>query len=284
MDELVSVIIPTYNRADVILTTINSVIKQDYRPLEILIIDDGSTDDTYEVIKGLVCHTNDLVIEYTFQKNGGVSSARNRGIDMANGSFISFLDSDDILLPRKISSQVNMMKKENADICYGNYYSSKDGIDYPVIAQSPKKDVVFQYLAMKIMMQLDVWMFSKNLIDTNHLNFTIGKKWGEDCEFIIKALSFSNKTIHVDQFMSKYYIGRTDGLSRFSWEKLDEDVANYTDILNWLKKRNETKKQIKMIRRWLLPNLIIMRILEGRKDFDIAKQYQKKVLPIYELF
>lgn len=276
MEELVSIIIPTYNRADTICTTVNSVIRQDYRPLEILIVDDGSTDNTYAMIKRLLCHTNELVVKYIFQKNGGVSSARNRGINIASGQFISFLDSDDILLPRKISSQVKMMKKENADICYGNYYRTKDENDFPIIAEPPKKDVLLQYLGMKIMMQLDSWMFSKGLINTNHLNFTIGKKWGEDCEFIIKALSISNKTIYVNQFMSKYIIGRMDGLSKFSWEKLDEDIANYTDIIKWLETRNGTPKQIKMIKRWLLPNLIIMRILEGMNEKVNAKKYFKK--------
>ncbi len=100
---LVSVIIPTYNRADLIGHTLDSAINQSYRNLEIIVIDDGSVDNTEEVVKAI----GDSRIRYIrHQTNCGGSTARNTGIEAARGEYIAFLDSDDIWVPNKIQLQL----------------------------------------------------------------------------------------------------------------------------------------------------------------------------------
>ena len=100
---LVSVIIPTYNRADLIGHTLESVINQSYRNLEIIVIDDGSVDNTEEVVKAI----GDSRIRYIrHQTNCGGSTARNTGVEAARGEYIAFLDSDDIWVPNKIQLQL----------------------------------------------------------------------------------------------------------------------------------------------------------------------------------
>lgn len=118
MNKLVSVIVPAYNRADSIANTISSIISQEYRPLEIIIIDDGSTDNTREVVTPFLQMSEALSVLYYYQENQGVSAARNTGISKARGKFISFLDSDDSLLPGKIVNQVKILE-HGADVCYG---------------------------------------------------------------------------------------------------------------------------------------------------------------------
>jgi glycosyltransferase involved in cell wall biosynthesis len=98
----VSVIIPTYNRAWVLKEAIDSVLAQEFRDFELIVVDDGSTDNTPQILES---YAQDLTV--IRQPNRGVSAARNRGIVAANGRLISFLDSDDLWLPRKLSSQVN---------------------------------------------------------------------------------------------------------------------------------------------------------------------------------
>jgi glycosyltransferase involved in cell wall biosynthesis len=99
----VSVVIPTYNRADTILKAIDSVLKQTFHDFEIIIIDDGSTDKTYEIVKQI----NDKRIRYIrHEKNKGASSARNTGIKIAKGQYIAFQDSDDEWLPDKLEKQI----------------------------------------------------------------------------------------------------------------------------------------------------------------------------------
>ncbi|MEA3352074.1 MAG: glycosyltransferase family A protein [Chloroflexota bacterium] len=98
----ISVIIPTYNRADYILEAIDSVLAQTYSDYEIIVVDDGSTDDTAAVLQPLV---DDGVIRYVYQHNQGESAARNHGIRLARGQYIAFLDSDDLFLSPKLERQ-----------------------------------------------------------------------------------------------------------------------------------------------------------------------------------
>lgn len=107
---LVSVIIPTYNRAHIVTEAIESVLAQTYQSYEIIVVDDGSTDNTAEVLKK---YGNK--IKYYYQDNKGVSAARNRGIREANGDFIAFLDSDDLWKSDKIEKQV-IVFQENQDL------------------------------------------------------------------------------------------------------------------------------------------------------------------------
>jgi glycosyltransferase involved in cell wall biosynthesis len=101
---MTSVIIPTFNRAAFLREAIDSVLAQNEQNLELLIVDDGSTDDT----RKLVAQYGNLV-QYYFQQNRGVSAARNLGIRHAAGKFIAFLDSDDLWLPQKLSRQLQWM-------------------------------------------------------------------------------------------------------------------------------------------------------------------------------
>lgn len=107
MPGLVSVIVPCYNRADIVGETIESVLAQSYQLLEIIIVDDGSTDDTREV----VTRYSDPRIRYFYKTNGGLSSARNAGLDEARGEFIAFLDSDDVWHPWKLSAQIEIFSR-----------------------------------------------------------------------------------------------------------------------------------------------------------------------------
>jgi glycosyltransferase involved in cell wall biosynthesis len=109
----VSVIIPTYNRAWIIEEAIDSVLAQDYTEFELIVVDDGSTDHTSDVLDS---YRN--VIKVFPQKNKGVSAARNRGIAEASGKFIAFLDSDDLWLPQKLTVQIGFFNQTpDALIC-----------------------------------------------------------------------------------------------------------------------------------------------------------------------
>lgn len=110
---LVSVIIPTYNRGWIIKDAIESVMAQEFKDFELIVVDDGSTDHTYEIL-----NSYQTKIRILRQNNQGVSAARNRGIEAASGRLITFLDSDDIWLPKKLSYQVEFFNSTpDALIC-----------------------------------------------------------------------------------------------------------------------------------------------------------------------
>jgi glycosyltransferase involved in cell wall biosynthesis len=110
---LISVIIPTYNRARLLKETIDSVLKQNFQNFELIVVDDGSTDNTGEILSDYKDH-----IQVLAQKNKGVSAARNLGISKAKGEFIAFLDSDDLWLPEKLTAQVDFFQSHpDALVC-----------------------------------------------------------------------------------------------------------------------------------------------------------------------
>ena len=103
---LVSVVIPTYNRAHLIGETIESVLAQTYQPVEIIVVDDGSRDNTREVVERY-----GAAVRYIHQSNAGVSAARNAGFVAARGEFVALLDSDDLWLPWKLEAQVSVLRR-----------------------------------------------------------------------------------------------------------------------------------------------------------------------------
>src|SRR4051794_31356744 len=102
-NSLISVIIPTYNRSKKVIHAIESVLAQDYEPVEVLVIDDGSTDDTQKVIAEK--YGSDARVCYFKKKNGGVAAARNFGLREARGEFLAFLDADDTWRAGKLRLQ-----------------------------------------------------------------------------------------------------------------------------------------------------------------------------------
>lgn len=120
---LVSVVIPTHNRKGKVLEAITSALDQKLDNIEILVVDDGSTDGTAEYLKSL-----NLPITIITKPNGGVSNARNTGIKAAKGKYVAFLDSDDLWLPGKLEAQVNYLESHpDIPLVYTDQYLNIDG-------------------------------------------------------------------------------------------------------------------------------------------------------------
>jgi glycosyltransferase involved in cell wall biosynthesis len=138
---LVSVIIPTYNRADMIGLTIDSINRQTYASIEIVVVDDGSTDHTGEVIQSL-SEKSERHIVYYKKLNGGCASARNRGLELANGELIAFLDSDDTWEPDALESMVTVLQESGADFVYSPavevFENGAEAVNRPVAAERPQ--------------------------------------------------------------------------------------------------------------------------------------------------
>ncbi len=113
-----SIIVPTYNRADMISATIDSCLQQTWHDFELLVIDDGSSDHTEAVVMAIDDHR----IRYIKRDNGGPAAARNTGIMAARGRYLAFLDSDDRFLPEKLAHYHDRIMTSGAAVCYGPIY------------------------------------------------------------------------------------------------------------------------------------------------------------------
>ena len=165
--QMVSVIIPTYNRALLIKESIQSVFNQTHRPIECLIIDDGSTDNTAKVIGNLQTKlaTVDFKLIYIKQDNSGAPAARNNGIKNASGEFFQFLDSDDLLYPNKIKDQISVFQKQaKIDGVYGNWHHGT--IESNVLIKGEKwKDSIDQFYGGCVIHTLS-FLFRRSFINT----------------------------------------------------------------------------------------------------------------------
>jgi glycosyltransferase involved in cell wall biosynthesis len=118
---LISVIIPTYNRAAIITDALDSVWDQTYRPIEVIVVDDGSVDNTQEVIAAWQYRHKapDFEVRYFSRAHRGVASAKNLGLQEARGEYIQFLDSDDLIISDKLATQKAALKRDSVDYIYG---------------------------------------------------------------------------------------------------------------------------------------------------------------------
>lgn len=146
--QVVSIIIPTYNRDNLIKETIQSCINQTYRPIECIIVDDGSTDNTKEVLDKLIGNTNtSFTLKYIYQQNSGSQVARNTGTFSASGEFIQYLDSDDILYPDKITNQVYYFNQHpDCDAVFGDWEIGTEEKKKIIVAYK-KDNLIEQFLS-----------------------------------------------------------------------------------------------------------------------------------------
>ena len=121
MQDLVSIIMPSYNTAQYISKAIKSVINQTYTEWELIIVDDCSTDNTYEILDK-ECLENSKIRFFKNPKNYGAAVSRNKALKEARGRWIAFLDSDDLWLPQKLEKQIRFMTKNGYYFSYTNYY------------------------------------------------------------------------------------------------------------------------------------------------------------------
>lgn len=136
MNDLVTIIMPSYNASKYIQTSINSIQNQTYSNWELIVVDDCSTDNTIEIVKKF----NDSRIRlYVNEKNSGAAISRNKALREAKGKWIAFLDSDDVWLPEKLEKQVRFMEENDYSFTYTDYRIQLNGTWVPYINTAPNK-------------------------------------------------------------------------------------------------------------------------------------------------
>lgn len=206
---MVSVIIPVFNGAAHVEGCIRSVMMQTYDNLEIIIIDDGSTDESYQICSGLA--KEDDRIRLVHQENAGVSESRNRGMAMARGTYISFVDADDFLPADAIRLLMDNIRAMNSDMAIGAYmlfrwhYSRYVGFGSKQLSSESIRSNVEQVRDSL----LSPWgrLYKKEIIDQWNIRFDRDIPYGEDHIFNLKYCSKVKSISTVENVVYRYRMG-----------------------------------------------------------------------------
>ena len=201
---LVTTIIPVYNRPKLLAEAVNSVLGQTYRPIEIIIVDDGSTDDTAKVADSLA-KDHPQEIRVIHQKNSGVGSAREAGRLQARGEFIQYLDSDDILMPKKFELQVAGLRAHlECAVAYGKtrYYEA-GGIprDIPWKRTGEKIETMFPAFLQSRWWGTSTPLYRREIVDRAGAWTSLCRE--EDWEYDSRIAALGVRLYYCDEFVSE---------------------------------------------------------------------------------
>lgn len=201
----IGVIIPAYNAAKYLNNCLISICEQDYQPQQVLIIDDGSTDDTSQIIEKL--RTKYPIIKYQRQNNAGQAVARNRGIAELDTDLIAFCDADDYWEPGKLRQQVKVFNDQDVGFCYTNAsIVDENGTDlgdfFSII--KPYRGKVYSNILLGSCIPTSSVIIRRGIINSmGGFNNNPSKKYVEDYDFWIRV-SKSTKFEYVNQRLVKY--------------------------------------------------------------------------------
>jgi len=229
---MVSVIVPCFNASETIVCTLNSIINQTYDNIEIIIIDDGSYDNTEELIKSFICEAKHN-IKYYYQDNKGVSAARNWGISKCGGDYITFLDADDAYDVHYIKSLVDALGDDKHDFAFCKYsFVKKQDVDLKhhksdnEIGLLNKYEMLEKYVhKRKTMFSFACGIFKKSIIEENNIVFPVDIKYGEDSVFLCKYLFHCRDGVWINKNLYKYHLRQKSAMKLESFDKIQNIYA-----------------------------------------------------------
>lgn len=236
-EPLVSVIIPTYNGSHYLKEAVASVLKQTHTNLECLIVDDGSTDDTRQVSDHLM--SQDARVKYFYKQNGDVASARNFGIEHANGEWIQFLDQDDGLNPDKLRFQLSHLNGSEGDnvIFYSDYelvYEYEDdrpAKHKPVPLGSMTKEQLIERFCSLIGIQIACLLLKKTVCLNTKFNEEL--RCTNDLKFQVDILMNGNNFVYtpISGLFHRRHQSNTSGNADVWPPVMKNDIIRYLNIL-----------------------------------------------------
>ena len=229
---MISVIIPMYNSGSMIKRCLTSVMRQSYKDTEIIVVDDGSTDHGADVVLELA--SKDDRIRYIRQDNGGVSRARNRGLDEANGEWICFIDSDDAVTEDYLSSLYDCIRKTGCDIVMCGYREVRGNRFTDVVISeeemnSLKGTLREDFNALRCFVSSPCMkIFRKDRIEELHLRFREDMVLAEDRYFNNHYFTKCNSVFFINRPLYIYYrdnIGLSRSANSVCFENEMENLA-----------------------------------------------------------
>lgn len=243
----VSIIIPAYNAEAYIVRSIDTALAQSFPNLELIIVDDGSTDHTPDIIDWYADHYTNVVVVH--QENGSVSAARNTGIKYVKGNYIGFMDSDDMLHPKMAERMYRSVEKNQCDIVITSAYKITNN-RYEIFVQYPMEedkvvtveDFFMQYYIREVGYGVVVWnkLYRASLVKAHPFPVLAL----EDEAWTPYILSFADKICYLDDYLYEYDRSiRNTTLARKLWNRSkEEQFQDYKKFLLFYLKNGNAKR------------------------------------------
>lgn len=237
----VSVIIPVYNVENYLRKCLNSLVNQTLKDIEIIVVNDGTTDNSQEIINEYVKKYPKKVVSI-IQENGGQGAARNTGLLHAKGEYIGYVDSDDYVEENMYEELYKKAKEEDSDIviCGNNVVKE----NYELFS---KEDVDKEFLLGK----MAVWnkIYKKNIIVDNKIQFR-SKVWYEDLDFTMKVYFSSKKISYVDKPLYNYLLREGSTMNNNNIKRNLELIEAFDSLIDYCKDKkiyNKAKDEIEFL-------------------------------------
>ena len=266
----ISIIVPIYNQEKYLDKCIKSIINQSKQEIEIILINDGSTDNSENIIKKY----KDNRIKYIKTKNQGIGKTRNLGIKKSNSKYIMFVDSDDYIDKNYCLEMYNNIKKNNSDIAITNYKEIKNNTINKVDINIDKLFSIQERPNNLSKINLSCWnkIYKSTLIKNNNIMFSENLKY-EDIEFVFKCIINSKKISYLDKYSYNYII-HSNSETTIRDEKCF-DIIKILDILNrYIKNNIYIKDDFNKLSVRMLTNYTIQQ--RNQKSFEIAEKFINK--------
>lgn len=237
----ISVVIPMYNSQHYIRQTLLSIVNQSFRNFEIIVIDDGSTDESNKVARQVLDeydHVNSTIIA---EENKGLPGARNTGIRAAKGKYICFIDSDDILDKLHLESMFNLIEQDDLDVVHSFYELTSEG-NREGTKCSPVKgvvysrgDVVSYALKRKPAIIVCGFLIRLDFLKSNELFFNESLRYGEDSDYIWKTIFTCERIGCTKNATYKYLIHDNSIMKTISEEKANIFIEEFGKTIEYIK-------------------------------------------------
>ena len=284
-----SIIVPVYGVEKYIDKCLNSLVKQSLKEIEIIVVNDGTKDNSQKIIDKYVKEYPDKIKSY-IKENGGQGSARNYGLEKANGEYIGYVDSDDFVEKDMYKKLYNKAKKNNYDIVVcGNYNVSEDYQNKNIDAfinnyNTDLENIFFGKMA--------VWnkIYKRDILIKNKLEFK-EKVWYEDLAFTLKAIMNSNTFAFIDEPLYDYLIREGSTMNNSNVQRNLEILDAFDDILSYIKhnKKEEYFDKVEFLAIDHIYISAIVRVLKAEADDKVKREtinklidYMNKKFPNYK--
>lgn len=283
LGKLLSVIVPCYNSERYIRRCVESILKQTYSSLEVIIVNDGSTDKSEELIKSI----NDSRIKYIYQDNSGVSIARNKGIESSEGDYITFVDSDDTIEPNMYEVLFELIHKYDVDIAHCSYSKVVDG-EIKKIGNSEKiynmdrDEAVAKLLSGELFVGSNWNKIYKSELFEN-IRFDSKIKINEDVLTNFLLFIKANKSVFIDKCLYNYYAYSNSSCNNINRIKSAEDCHKVSSLI--LEKSTNEKFEVYAYQRYsnTLSNLYRnYRFYGNKKQKDECKALRKEIISLLD--